>query len=96
MSDSNFNSLGDAISRFLKHHGIEDSYTIQEMIADWELLMGKPIANNTERIWFKNNILYVRMSSAVWRQELSLARLKIKDMINKKVGKDLVQEVKIL
>ena len=89
-------SLGEAIQAFLEKHGIENETSIQEVIAEWEQFMGKPIAQNTEKIWFNKGILYIKMLSPVWRNELQLARLKIKTMINEKVGKDLVQEVRII
>ena len=89
-------SLGEAIQAFLEKHGIEDETSIQEVIAEWDIFMGKPIAQNTEKIWFNKGTLYIKMKSPVWRNELQLARLKIKSMINERVHKDLVEEVKII
>jgi len=89
-------SLGEAIQAFLDTHGIKDQTSVQTIINDWEQLMGKPIAQNTEKMWFARNTLYIKMNSPVWRNELQMARLKIKEMVNKKINKELVKDVKIV
>ncbi|MDB4285988.1 DUF721 domain-containing protein [bacterium] len=89
-------SLGDAINKFLEQHGLKDDLLIQSILTEWEAYMGKSIASNTEKVWFEDGTLYIRMSSPVWRNELMMGRQKIKEMINRKVQKDLVDEVKIL
>jgi len=89
-------SLGEAIQAFLNTHGIKDQTSVQTIINEWDLLMGEPIAQNTEKMWFARNTLYIKMKSPAWRNELQMARLKIKEMVNKKIGKDLVQDVKIV
>ncbi|MEL6671926.1 MAG: DUF721 domain-containing protein [Bacteroidota bacterium] len=96
MSHKPYLSLGDAIKAFLDKHGLKEEVDIQSIIRDWESLMGAPIAQNTEKMWFNKGIMYIRMSSPIWKNELHLARTKIKEMINKRVGQDLVQDVRIL
>ena len=96
MKDSHMFSLGEAIEAFLKKHGLQEEAKVQEIIKDWERLMGAPIASNTEKIWFQNGTLYVRMNSPMWKNELSLARTKIRTMLNKQIGQEVVKEVKIV
>lgn len=96
MSDAHLFSLGEAIDAFLKKHGLQEEAKVQEIINDWGKLMGAPIASNTDKIWFQKGILYVRMSSPMWKSELSLARTKIRNHINQKIGQEIVREVKIV
>ncbi len=88
-------SIGDAIKQFLQQHQIEDKTDIQKIILQWEKLMGKPIAQHTEKVWFHEGILYVKISSPVWRSELQLAKRKIIRLINQQLGRELVNEVRI-
>ncbi len=88
-------SLGDAINAFLNKHGLKDEADIQQVINNWEMLMGKPIAQNTEKIWFRNGIFFVKINSPVWKNELQMARQKIKSLVNEQIGRELVEEVKI-
>ncbi|RMG59305.1 MAG: DUF721 domain-containing protein [Bacteroidetes bacterium] len=89
-------SVGEAIQAFLKKHGLEDDMLIQQIITDWENLMGRPIAQHTESIRFSRGTLLLTISSPVWKHELNLARNKIKTLINERVGRELVREVRIL
>ena len=89
-------SLGDAIDRFLEKHKLKDDLLIQRILTDWSKYVGAPIANNTEKVWFEKGILFIKMSSPAWRNELMQARLKLLTMINKQAGKALVEEVRIL
>lgn len=88
-------SLGDAIQQFLAKHGLQDTAKVQEVISQWDVFMGKPIAANTEKLWFKDGILYIKMSSPIWKNELSLARNKIRQMVNAQIKQELVKEVRI-
>ena len=89
-------SLGEAIQAFLDRHGIQDQTSVQTVINEWEQIMGKPIAQNTEKMWFNKNTLYIKMKSSVWRNELQMARLKIKHIVNEKMKKELIEDVKIM
>lgn len=96
MKEKPFLSLGEAIEAFLAKHGLKDEALIQQVIMDWSTLMGKPIAQQTEKIWFKDGVLYIKMGSPVWKNELQMARQKIKDMVNRHTKPNLVVDVKIL
>ncbi|MEM6631271.1 MAG: DUF721 domain-containing protein [Bacteroidota bacterium] len=93
--NNEYMSLGDAISQFLSKNGLLDEVKIQQLIQDWESLMGKPVATHTEKIWFEKGTLYVKISSSIWRQELSMAHKEIRKIVNESIGKELVREVKI-
>lgn len=89
-------SLGDAIKAFLDKNGLTDEADIQRLIADWDRLMGGPIAQNTEKIWFAHGVFYIRMQSPLWKNELQMARLKLRDTLNRELGRELIQEVRIV
>ncbi len=89
-------NLGQAITFFLETHGLRDEADMRRVIGQWETLMGKPIAAHTEKLHFSEGILWARISSPIWRNELSLCKLKIRDMINHQIGREVVKEVKIM
>lgn len=88
--------LGQAITLFLETHGLRDEAEMRGMIAQWETLMGKPIANNTQKVWYKDKTLFVQMASPVWRNELALGKTQLKDLINRRLGRAVLSEVKIM
>jgi predicted nucleic acid-binding Zn ribbon protein len=89
-------SLGEAIELYLQSHGLKEKVQMEQVIMDWPKIMGKAIADNTEQIWFRAGIFYVKMSHPVWRTELGMAKSKIREMLNKALGADLVEEVRIV
>lgn len=89
-------SVGDAIAAFLETHGLRDEYDMQRIIADWATLVGAPIAANTERLWVEDAVLFVKISSPTWKNELMHARARLKDLVNQKAGRILISEVKIV
>jgi hypothetical protein len=59
----------------------------------WENLMGNGVNSYTREVRLERGILYVSLSSAVLREELSHGKSKIVSMLNEALGKDLVQKV---
>ena len=89
-------SMGEAIQAYLEQNGLKDKSLIQGVIGNWGTIMGRPIAENTERVWYNQGIFYVKMNNPVWKNELNLGRSKIKDTLNKEMGRELINEVKII
>ena len=96
MSNKPYLSLGEAIQAFLAKHNLKEDAQVQQVISDWEAMMGSPIAQNTEKIWFNKGTLYVKVTSPLWKNELQMARLKIKHMLNERIGEVVIEEVKIV
>jgi hypothetical protein len=59
----------------------------------WQSLMGNGVNSYTRSVVLKGTVLYVELSSAVLREELSFGKDKIKAMINEELRRDLVKEV---
>jgi predicted nucleic acid-binding Zn ribbon protein len=59
----------------------------------WEQAMGRTIARHTTNINLKGDRLYITVDSAALRTELFYSRIKIKDVINKELAKDIVKDV---
>ena len=63
------------------------------VVEAWATLMGNGVNSYTKNVALRNNILYVELTSAVLREELSYGKNKIIQMINDELGKDVVREV---
>ena len=93
---SNELSLGDAIDLYLQSTGIKEKALVQRIIADWESIMGKPIADHTEKLWFNQGTFWIKVNHPVWKNELNMARTRIMDKLNQKLGASLIKEVKVI
>jgi predicted nucleic acid-binding Zn ribbon protein len=93
---SNESGLKDALELYLKHFKLLNGYHQAAIVSIWDRLMGPTIATKTEQISYKDGLLSIRFSSPVLRQEMQFVKEKIKDSLNKELGKRVIQEVKIL
>ena len=59
----------------------------------WVSLMGNGVNSYTKNVFLKGNTLYVELTSAVLREELSYGKDKIIKMINEEFRRDIVKEV---
>tara|TARA_B100000900_G_scaffold349184_1_gene315240 strand:- start:1801 stop:2088 length:288 start_codon:yes stop_codon:yes gene_type:complete len=84
--------LGEFISKNSLIDGI-DSARIQE---SWRELMGENIDAYTKKISLQQNILVVKLTSSILRQELSYGKDKIIEMINESLGKDKVRDIRFI
>lgn len=82
-----------AIDNMLQNFRIKDKLEAYELKSSWKDMMGVAIARRTEKMYIKNNVLYVKLSSAPLRQELTQGREKVLEIIRKRFGNKLVKEV---
>jgi hypothetical protein len=59
----------------------------------WISLMGNGVNSYTKEVTLRKNTLYVELTSAVLRQELSYGKEKIIRMINEEFRRDIVKEI---
>ena len=61
--------------------------------AAWKEVMGPGVNTYTTQVELKHDTLYVNLSSAVLREELSMGKSKIIQMLNEALGKELIRNV---
>ncbi len=85
--------LKDAIDALLRVYKLQSQFDETSIEANWEEIMGKPIAARTQKVYAKNLKLYVQIDSAPLKKELLMAKQKMIELINKHAGKTVIQEV---
>ncbi|MCK6607541.1 MAG: DUF721 domain-containing protein [Flavobacterium sp.] len=83
-------SIGDVLKQFIFQNKLEAGMDVVNVRDAWKNLMGNGVNNYTTEIQLKGSTLYVALSSAVLREELSYGKEKIIKMINEELRKDLV------
>lgn len=96
MTKDNTVTFGDAFKKFLKDEHLEQRFNERKVISMWKELMGDMIANRTLKLFIKDKILFVTLSSAPLKQELTGARQKVIEVINNKVGSEVIKDVRFL
>ena len=85
--------LGDVIKEVIDELGIEEEVDEARVVEAWAGLAGDKINSVTESAWMKGSTLYVKITSAAWRQELHMNRRKWRERLNGTFEKDPVDEI---
>ncbi len=86
-------SVGEAFEAFLNAYKLRSRYNETYLVAYWEKLMGTSIAQRTEKLYINRGVLFLGISSAPLRQELVLAKSRIKALLNKEMGSEIITDV---
>jgi predicted nucleic acid-binding Zn ribbon protein len=94
-SDSSIH-IKDALKKYLKEENIDQRFNEKKLITMWNEMMGAPIARRTTGIFIKNKVLFVKLSSAPLKQELTQAKSKVLELLETKMGQKVVDDVRFL
>ena len=89
-------TVGEAVRELLDNYKLTARYEQTQLIQSWERLMGQPIARRTDKLFIKDQKLYVKLSSAPLKQELNLSKSKILALFLQEFGEVIVQDVVFL
>ncbi len=93
MRKGNEQPIKDVISEMLSSYHIKDKLAEVDIVQQWEKLMGKLIAKNTQKLYIKDKKLFLFVESSALKQELTYSKSKIIEIINNESGTDLIHEV---
>lgn len=94
-SRGNEQHMKEAIENLLQSYSLKGKVNEKRLVAAWQDLMGKKIAQHTRKIYISHNKLFLTIDSAPLKQELSFARDKIVELVNERLGENVVDEVVI-
>ena len=86
-------SIGDALKEFLKKSKLKSGVQALQIQDIWGNIMGKTIANYTEKIQIVNGTLYITTSVAPLKNELIYQKKKIIERVNEALGENAIHEV---
>ena len=90
---SNESPIGDVLKEFIQTNKLQSGMDKIDVQQAWKALMGNGVNSYTNEVILKGSKLYVSLSSAVLRQELSYGKQKIITMINEELRKDVVTDI---
>ena len=85
--------LKELIDKMLRSYGLGPKLDQVKLMNVWEEVVGQMISRHCKDLYFKEGTLTVVLDSAPLRQELSLAKTKLIDKLNQKMGKTMVQKL---
>ena len=82
--------LGDMIDSNKK---LQKGYSTVRIKEAWKSEMGEIICSYTQKLYFKNGVLTVYLMSAPLRNELSMSKEKVIDLLNNACGGQIITSV---
>ena len=88
-------SIGDALKDFLKKSKLKSGVQALQVQEAWAKIMGKTIANYTDKIEIINSTLFISTNVAPLKNELIYQKAKIIERVNEALGEKVIKEVVI-
>ncbi len=89
-------SIKEAIESLLRIYKLKTKYDETFVEANWESIMGKPIAARTQKVYVSKQKLFLQLDSAPLKKELMMAKNKLINLINKAANNEIIKEVVFL
>lgn len=93
--NDNSESIKEAMYRLIKAYGLAPKLLEVEVRQCWADIMGPVISAKTSHIKLIDGVLKVKVTSAALKNELSMAKSKIVEMMNENLKHDSIKEVQI-
>ena len=94
MRRSNIQSVSDVLRDFLQENApVAQKLAETRAIQSWRGLLGEGVMKYTTSVYIRNQVLYVRLSSAVLRNELSMCREQLIIRLNEEAGEEVIREI---
>lgn len=90
---TNDKSLKEAIDQMLKVYKLRRRFDETSLLMAWPEIMGKSVANRTKDLFIRERKLFVRIESAVIKNEMALMRSNIIDRMNEHIGSKVIDEI---
>ena len=85
--------LKEAIDKLLKVYKIDHKMAEIDLQKEWKEMMGETIARKTKSLELRKRVLVIHIESSVLRHELSFAKEKLKESLNRKLKKRVIDEI---
>ena len=90
---NNESPIGDVLREFIQTNNLQKGMDKIDVRDAWKNLMGNGVNNYTREIMLKGATLYVELTSAVLREELSYGKEKIIKMLNEELKREVITNI---
>ena len=89
-------SIKEVMQNVLQENKLQKGIDLLTIKEAWVEVMGSGVQSYTDSVQYRNNTLYIKLTSSVLREELSYGKEKIIKIMNEKLNKVLIKNVKLL
>ena len=84
--------IKNIIESFVEQDSISDGIFNIKIQKAWENAVEKKILDYTKEIYVKGDILYIKVSNPILKQEILYSKQKVINLINEELEKDLIKK----
>lgn len=88
-------TLGDVLQQYLRAIGAEKRIKEMRIMQNWEKLVGRYVCRDVQNMDLKDGILTVKFRTGIIRNEISMRKTTIKDLLNQEAGEEAIKEIVI-
>ena len=87
-------SLGEALSEFFENNAFfRLKFAENRVVRGWHEVLGESISSYTRSVFFRNDVLYVQLSSSVLRAELLINKQNLINRLNEYAGMAIIKDI---
>ncbi|MDH5396529.1 MAG: DUF721 domain-containing protein [Cyclobacteriaceae bacterium] len=86
-------SLGQAIKGMFSEYHLDNKFNESDLVASWGKIMGKAVEKRTSKVYIQNRKLFVELTSAPLKNELSMSKMKVLKLLEEEMGQAVVDDV---
>ena len=85
--------IKNIIENFVEQKSISDGIFNVKVQKAWENAVEKKILDYTKEIYVKGEVLYIKVSNPILKQEILYSKQKVINLINEELEKDLFKKI---
>jgi hypothetical protein len=89
----NDSPISEVLQRFIIKNNLQNGMNKIDAANAWKNVMGSGVNSYTKNILLKGTTLYVELTSAVLREELSYGKTKIIKILNEELKSEFITEI---
>lgn len=89
-------SIGDVIRNFLEESTLQSRMDELQAVELWGKIAGEYIASQAKKPQVKAGIMSIGVPNASLRNELNMNRTRLRELINKTIGKETITEIRFI
>ena len=93
MRRSKTEKIDQLIQQVLKENNLDGKLKEYKLVASWEKVIGKTVANATTDIYIRNRKLFVKVRSSVIRNELLMIKDGLINALNREVEANIIDDL---
>ena len=88
--------LKKILRKTIEKSGFKNAILQENAVSMWPHVVGKNISKISKAIDVDKGVLFIKVESATWRQELHMQKKEIINKINKKIGSKAIKEIRLV